>query len=65
MGLASTEIHRTGTGLYGKSLPKSLLNLAMINALKKVKIRHVVEISEIKQFSGSLLLTCFPLQLMS
>lgn len=65
MGLAYTEIHRTGKGLYRKSLPKSSLSLAMINALKKLEIKWVVEIYEMKQFSGGLLLTCFPLQLMS
>lgn len=39
MSLTCTEIHRTGKGLYGKYLPKSLLNLAMINALEKLEIK--------------------------
>lgn len=65
MGLAYREIHRTGRGLYVKSLTQSSFNLAMINALKKLEIKCVVEIYEMTHFSGALLLTCFPLQLMS
>lgn len=37
MGLAYTEFHRTCKGLYGKSLPKSPLKLAMMTALKKAE----------------------------
>lgn len=43
MSLACIEIHRTVKGLYGKYLPKSLLNLAMINALEKLEIKKKAE----------------------